>query len=70
MKFPQTKSQIKNMNINYYDLYNTVIKTREENKDIDNEYDNDENDYIDINNYMTPNHYIGIKSRDTLSSMV
>ena len=58
------------MNINYYDLYNTVIKIRDENKNIDNQYDNDENDYIDINDYISPNHYIGIKSRDTLSSMV
>ena len=27
MKFLQTKSQVKNMNTNYYDLYYTVIKT-------------------------------------------
>ena len=26
MKFLQTKPQVKNMNINYYDLYYTVIK--------------------------------------------
>ena len=54
MKFLQTKPQIKNMNINYYDLYYTVIKTRDENKDIDNQYENDENDYIDINTFSTP----------------
>ena len=70
MKFLQTKPEVKNMNMNYYDLYNTVIKVRDENKNIDNQYDNDENDYIDINDYITPNHYIGNKSRDTLSSMV
>ena len=70
MKFLQTKPQVKNMNINYDDLYYTVIKTRDENKDIDNQYENDENDYIDINDYITPNHYIEIKSRDTLSSLV
>ena len=28
MKFLQTKSQVKNMNITYYDLYYTVIKNR------------------------------------------
>ena len=38
MKFLQTKPQIKNMNINYYDFYYTVIKTRDENNDIDNQY--------------------------------
>ena len=70
MKFLQTKPQVKNMNINYFALYYTVIKTRDENRDIDNQYENDENDYFDINDYITPNHYIGIKSRDMLSSMV
>ena len=38
MKFLQTKTQVKNMNINYYDLYYTVVKTRDENKDIDIQY--------------------------------
>ena len=37
MKFLQTKPQVKNMNINYYDLYYTVINVRDENKDIDNQ---------------------------------
>ena len=66
MKFLQTKPEVKNMNINYYDLYYTVIKTRDENKNIDNQYENDENAYIDINDYITPNHYIGIKPRETI----
>ena len=64
MKFLQTKPQVKNMNINYHDLYYTVIKIRDEN--IDNQYENDENDYIDINDYIIPNHYIGIKPRETI----
>ena len=51
MKFLQTKPQVKNMNINYYDLYYTVIKSRDENSNIDNQY---ENDYIDINTFSTP----------------
>ena len=37
MKFLQTKPQVKNMNIIYYDLYYTVIKIRDENRDIDNQ---------------------------------
>ena len=65
MKVLQTKPQIKNMNINYYDLYYTVIKVREENKDIDNQYENDENDYIKFNDIL-PNHYNGIKPRETI----
>ena len=66
MKFLQTKPQVKNMKNNYFDLYYTVIKTRDENKNIDNQYENDENDYIDINDYITPNHYIGIKPREII----
>ena len=66
MKFLQTKPQVKNMNINYYDLYYTVIKTRDENKAIDNQYKNDENDYIDINDFITPNHYVGIKNNNEI----
>ena len=58
MKFLQTKSQVKNKNISYYDLYYTVIKIRDENRDIDNQYENDENDYIDINDFIIPIHNI------------
>ena len=60
MKFLQTKPQIKNMNIKNYDLFYTVVKTRDENKDIDNQYENDYNDYINFND-IAPNHFIGIK---------
>ena len=63
MKFLQTKPRIKNMNINYYDLYYTVIKTRDENRDIDNQYENDDNDYINFNDFILPNHNI---SRETI----
>ena len=66
MKYLQTKPDIKIMNINYYDLYYTVIKTRGENKEIDNQYENDFNDYIDNNDFIAPNHYIGIKNRETI----
>ena len=66
MKFLQTKPPIKNMNTNYYDSYNTVIKTRDENKNIDNQYDNDENDYINFDVFITPNHNISTKPRDTI----
>ena len=58
------------MNINYYDFYYTVIKTRDENKNIDNQYEDDYHDYIDINNFIiTPNHYIGRKN-NTISNLV
>ena len=62
MKFLRTKPQVKNMNINYYDLYNTVIKTRDENRDIDIQNENDENDYIDINDFITLIHNVSHES--------
>ena len=40
MKFLQTKPQVKNMKINYYDLYSTVIKNRNE-REIVNDSEND-----------------------------
>ena len=62
MKFLQTKPKLKNMIINYYDLYYTVIKTRDENRNIDIQYENDDSDYININDFIIPNHYIGRKN--------
>ena len=61
MKCLQTKPQVKNMNINYHDLYYTSIKVRDESKDIDNQYENDENDYISLNDVIIANHYVGIR---------
>ena len=45
MKFLQTKPQIKKKNIKYYDLYYTVIKTRDEKEIVDNRYENNDNEY-------------------------
>ena len=59
----QTKPQIKNMNINYFDSYYTVLRNRDKSKDIDNRYEDDENDFIIFNDIL-PNHYIGIKNRE------
>ena len=56
VKFLQTKEQVKSMNINYYDLYFTVIKNRDEKKIVNDE--NIENDYIISNDFITTNHYI------------
>ena len=60
MKFLQTKPQAKNMNINYYDLYYTVIKNRDEKEIVDNQY---EKDFISLN-VIIPNHYVGINGRE------
>ena len=61
MKFLQTKPQVKNMIINYYDLYYTVIKTRDEKEIVDKKY---ENDFISLNDVIIPNHYVEITGRE------
>ena len=66
MKFLQTKPQIKDMKINYYDLHNTVIKIRDENRGIDNQYEDDYNDYINYEDFISPNHYVGIKNNNEI----
>ena len=55
----QTKPQIKNLNINYYDLYYTDIKRRNEMENVNN--DEYEKDYSNFNDFITPNHYFGRK---------
>ena len=62
MIFLQTKAQVKNRNMNYYDLYYTVIKNRGEKEIVKD----NENDYINFNAFITPNHYIGNKPRETI----
>ena len=47
----------------------TVIKVRDGNKDIDNQYENAENDYFNFND-IVPNHHIGIKPRETILRQV
>ena len=58
IKISQTKPQVKNMNIDYHDLYYTVIKNRDDEEIVDNPY---ENDYINFNDPI-PNHFIGRKN--------
>ena len=41
MKFLQTKPEVKNMNNNYYELYYTVIKVRDDKNTIDFQNEND-----------------------------
>ena len=58
MKFLQTKPQVKKMNIIYYDFYYTVIESRDDKEIVLEKY---ENNYINFNDYITPNHYNGQK---------
>ena len=58
MKFSQIKPQVRNTNINCYGLYYTVIRIRDENKDVDNKY---ENAFLSLKDVIIPNHFVGIK---------
>ena len=61
MKVLQSKPHLKNMIINYYDLYYTVIENRDEKETVD-----DGNDYIKLSDVIIPNHYDGIKRGETI----
>ena len=58
-KILQTKPQVKNVNINYDDLYYTVIKNRKE--IVYNQY---QNVFNILNDVTIPNHYVGLKDRE------
>ena len=64
MKFPETKPQVENLNIIYYHLYCTVVKNRNDNQIVKDEYQNYENDFISLNDNIIPIHYVGIKGRE------
>ena len=53
------------MNINYYDLYYTIIKNIREKGDVEEQYENNENDYINFDDIIIPNHNILIKPRES-----
>ena len=61
MKTLQTKPQVKNMIINYYDLNYTVIENRDDKEIVYNHY---KNDFISLNDVIIPNHYVGKKGRE------
>ena len=42
MKFLQTKPQVKNMNLTYYDFYSTVNKKRDDREIVNNKHEDDE----------------------------
>ena len=52
MNFLQTKPEVNVMNINYFDSYYTVIKTRDDNEVVDDKYEDKENDYNNFNDFI------------------
>ena len=65
MKILQTKPQVKNKNINFYDLYLTVIKNRDQNKVVVDKSEKIENYYNNFND-IVPNHYIRRKNDNVM----
>ena len=63
MNFLQTKPQIRDMNIIYYILYYTVIKSRDGKVNVDNQY---ETDFIIFEDFV-PNPYSRKKNNEPLS---
>ena len=61
LKSLQTKPSAKNMNNNFYEFYYTVIKDRDDIVIEDDKYENIEIDFINFNDFITPNHYTGRK---------
>ena len=61
MNFLQTKPQVRNMNNNYYDLYYTVIKNKDDKKIVDDKFEKKEDEYNNLNDVIMPNRFVGIK---------
>ena len=64
MNFLQTNPQVRKMNINYYDLSYTVIKNRVEKEIINNNFEDNENGFINFIDFIIPNLYIGRKNKN------
>ena len=58
MELLQTKPKVKSMNIKYYNLYYTAIKNRDDKESVKNKYEDNENDYINYEDFITPNQYV------------
>ena len=54
------------MNNNYYDLYYTVIKSRDYREMTINKNEKHESVYINYEDFIIPNHNISIKPRETI----
>ena len=58
LKLLQTEPLVKNVNVNYSDLYYTVVKNRDDKGIVDNKIENNEKAYFIYEVFIIPNHYI------------
>ena len=54
------------MNNKYYDSYYTDNNNRNEKEIVKNKFEDNENDYISLSDFVFPNHYIGRKNNDEM----
>ena len=66
LKISQTTPQVRNMNINYYDLSYTVNNARNDKEILNDKNENNDNNNITFNVFITCNHYIGRKKNYTV----
>ena len=66
MKFSQTKPEVKKMNINYNDLFYTNIKKNVEKGFVNDKYENIETEYFNYNDFILPNHHVGVEPREKI----
>ena len=66
MKFFRTKPLVKNMKVNSYDLFYTVIKIRVEKEIGNDEYENIKDDYTKSDDFITLDHFLGVKNNDVM----
>ena len=59
MNILQIKPQAENVDINFYDLYHTGIKNRDDKEIVNDQYEDKEKDYIINEDFITLNHFIG-----------
>ena len=64
MKFLQTEPEIEILNNNLNDLYYTVLKKRDEKEIVNDKHENNEKDYFNYEDFITPNHYSGRKNEN------
>ena len=66
MKILQTRPEGKNLNKFHYDLYFTVIKNRGDKEIVKNKCEDNENDFKNYVDFITPNYYIGRENDNIL----
>ena len=55
------------MNINYSDLIYTVIKNRDDKEIANDHYEDNENDFVNFEDFITPNHNTGSENLNEIS---